>query len=71
MTCHELFFVFGDLYVPGTQDAEVTKSLCVVPEISISTPLRLFGVGGGQLKANSYGKCEAQLELPKGRRGLN
>ena len=40
MTCHELFFVFGDLYVPGTQDAEVTKSLCVVPEISISTPLR-------------------------------
>ena len=53
MTCHELFFVFGDLYVPGTQDAEVTKSLCVVPEISISTPLRLFGVGGEQLKANS------------------
>ena len=56
MTCHELFFVFGDLYVPGTQDAEVTKSLCVVPEISISTPLRLFGGGGGgggQLKANS------------------
>ena len=46
MTCHELFFVFGDLYVPGTQDAEVTKSLCLVPEISISTPLRLFGVGG-------------------------
>ena len=27
MTCHELFFVFGDLYVPGTQDAEVTKQL--------------------------------------------
>ena len=47
MTCHELFFVIGDLYVPWTQDAEVTKSLCVVPEISISTTLRLFGVGGG------------------------
>ena len=36
----------------GSQDAEVTKSLCVVPEIPISTPLRLFGVGGGHLKAN-------------------
>ena len=25
--CHELFCVFGDFYVSGMQDAEVTKSL--------------------------------------------
>ena len=25
--CHGLFCVFGDFYAPGTQDAEVTKSL--------------------------------------------
>ena len=25
--CHKLFCVFGDFYAPGTQDAEVTKSL--------------------------------------------
>lgn len=32
----------------GSQDAEVTKSLCVLPEISIyiSTLLTLFGVEG-------------------------
>ena len=26
-SCHELFSIFGDFYVLGTQDAEVTKSL--------------------------------------------
>ena len=29
--CHELFCVFGDFYVSGTQDAGVTKSLKVMP----------------------------------------
>ena len=71
MTCHELFFVFGDLYVPGTQDAEVTKSLCVVPEISISTPLRLFGVGGGgAVKGKFLRKVWRSTGASKGKEGL-
>ena len=73
MTCHELFFVFGDLYVPGTQDAEVTKSLCVVPEISISTPLRLFEVGGwgrGALKGKFLRKARSSTGTSKGKEGL-
>ena len=62
MTCHELFFVVGDLYVPGTQDAEVKKiTVCGSRNIHMHPAEVVWGgwVGGGALK----GKCEAQLEF--------
>ena len=36
---HELFCVFKDFFTPGTQDVEVTKSLCIVArKLRLVTP---------------------------------